>query len=154
MANTYTQLHVHFVFAVKFRAAIIQPDWEERLHKYITGIVQNNGHKMLAINSATDHLHLFAGINPKQSLSDLMQLVKGNSSEFINLNKLTKRKFNWQGGYGAFSNSHSQIDRVVKYILNQKIHHQKKTFKEEYLKILHDGIQFNEKYTFHDLIDE
>lgn len=155
MANTYTKLHVHFVFAVKYRAAVIQSDWEERLHKYITGIVQNNGHKMLAINSATDHLHLFAGINPKQSLSDLMQVVKGDSSEFINLHKFTKRKFNWQSGYGAFSNSYSQIDSVVKYILNQKNHHRKKTFREEYIKMLDEyGIQYDEKYIFHELMDD
>src|SRR3954454_8582839 len=127
MANTYTQLHIHFVFAVKYRANLIQPFWEERLHKYVTGIVQNNGHKMLAVNSASDHLHLFTGLNPKQSISDLMRLVKGDSSEFINMHKLTPRKFNWQAGYGAFSNSHSQIDGVVKYILGQKEHHRQKT---------------------------
>ena len=154
MPNTYTQLHIHFIFAVKFRAAVIQSDWEERLHKYITGIVQNNGHKMLAINSATDHLHLFAGINPKQSLSDLMRLVKGDSSEFINLHKFTKRKFNWQDGYGAFSNSHSQIDGVVKYILNQKIHHKNKSFREEYVRMLKDNeVEYDERYIFHELLD-
>lgn len=109
---------------------------------------------MLAINSATDHLHLIAGINPKQSLSDLMQLVKSDSSEFINHHKLTKRKFNWQDDYGAFSNSHSQIDGVVKYIFNQKIHHKKKTFREEYLQILKDNeVEYDEKYIFHELLD-
>lgn len=155
MPNTYTQLHIHFVFAVKYRMAVIQPAWEERLHKYITGIVQNNGHKMLVINSASDHLHFFAGLNPKQSISDLLQLVKGDSSEFINLHQLTPRKFQWQSGYGAFSNSHSQIDAVVKYILNQKEHHRKRTFKEEYLGMLKDyGIDYDEKYIFHDLLSD
>ena len=154
MANTYTQLHVHFVFAVKFREALIQGDWEERIHKYITGIVQNNGHKMLAINSTKDHMHFFAGINPNQSISELMRLVKGDSSEFINKNKFTKRKFQWQSGYAAFSNSHSQIDAVVKYIINQKVHHKKKTFREEYFKMLHDyAIEFDERYIFHELLD-
>lgn len=154
MANTYTQLHIHFVFAVKYRQAIIKSLWEERLHKYITGIVQNNGHKMLAINSAFDHLHLFAGLHPKQSISDLMRLVKGDSSEFVNIHKLTNRKFNWQDGYGAFSISHKQIDPVVKYILNQKEHHKTKSFREEYLDILKaNGVEFNEKYIFHDLLD-
>ena len=95
MSNTYTKLYIHCVFAVKYRAAMIQEDWEERLHKYITGIVQNNEHKMLAINSVPDHLHLFIGLSPKQSISDMMRLVKGDSSEFINNNKFTKRKFNW-----------------------------------------------------------
>jgi putative transposase len=134
MPNTYTQLHIHFVFAVKYRKAIITSEWEDRLHKYITGIMQGNGHKMLAVNSAEDHIHIFIGLNPKQSISEIMRLVKGDSSEFVNKEKFTKRKFQWQEGYGAFSNSHSQIDAVVKYILNQKVHHAKTSFKEEYLK--------------------
>lgn len=128
MPNTYTQLYIHCVFAVKYRKAIIQPEWEDRLQKYITGIVQNNGHKLLAINSMPDHLHFFAGLNPNQSISEMMRLVKGDSSEFINNEKFTKRKFHWQEGYGAFSNSRSQIDNVVKYILNQKQHHAKENF--------------------------
>jgi len=99
---------------------MIQPAWEDRLQKYITGIAQNNGHKLLAINSVPDHMHLFIGLNPMQSISEMMRLVKGDSSEFINKQKLTNRKFQWQDGYGAFSNSRSQIDPVVKYILNQK----------------------------------
>lgn len=154
MANTYTQIYIHCVFAVKYRAALIMPDWEERLHQYITGIVQNNGHKMLAINNAIDHLHLFVGLNPNQSISEMMRLVKGDSSEFINAQGFTKNKFRWQEGYGAFSNSHSQIDAVVKYIINQKEHHRKKTFKEEYVIMLKDfGINYDEKYTFKDLLD-
>ena len=154
MANTYTQLYIHCVFAVKYRAAVILPEWEERLHQYITGIVQNNGHKMLAINNASDHAHLFFGLNPKQSISEIMRLVKGDSSEFINDQGFTMNEFRWQEGYGAFSNSHSQIDAVVKYILNQKEHHQKKTFKEEYTIMLKDfGIIYDEKYTFKDLLD-
>lgn len=154
MPNTYTQLHIHCVFAVKYRAALIQPDWEVRLHKYITGIVQNNGHKLLAINSVPDHLHMFVGLNPVQSISDMMRLVKGDSSEFVNNQKFVKRKFHWQDGYGAFSNSHSQIDAVVKYILKQKAHHHKKTFREEYLGMLKDyGVDYNEKYIFHEPLD-
>jgi len=154
MANTYTQLYIHCVFAVKFRKAVIHIDWEERLHKYITGIVQNNGHKMLAINSAHDHLHMLVGLNPKQSISDMMRLVKGDSSEFINKHRFTLGKFQWQEGYGAFTISRSQIDGVAKYILNQKAHHHKKTFKEEYLEILQDyGIEYDEKYVFRDLSD-
>jgi putative transposase len=93
MPNTYTQLHIHFVFAVKYRKAVITNEWEDRLHKYITGIVQGNGHKMLAINSAEDHTHIFIGLNPKQSISEIMRLVKGDSSEFVNKKKFTKRKF-------------------------------------------------------------
>jgi len=154
MPNTYTQLYIHCIFAVKYREAVIQPEWEERLHKYITGIVQNNGHKLLTINSVSDHLHLFIGLNPNQSISEIMRLVKGDSSEFINKEKLTKRKFHWQDGYGAFSNSRSQIDAVVKYIINQKQHHLKKSFRDEYLEILKDyNIEYDEKYIFQDLID-
>lgn len=138
MPNTYAQIYIHCVFAVQYRQALISETWEERLHKYITGIVQNNGHKLLAINSVTDHLHMFVGLNPKQSISEMLQLVKGDSSEFINKEKLNTRKFHWQSGYGAFSNSRSQIDSVCKYILNQKEHHRKKSFKEEYLEILKD----------------
>jgi putative transposase len=153
MANVYSQLYIHGVFAVKYRAAVIQPVWEERLHKYITGIVQNNGHKMLSTNSVPDHLHMFFGLSPAQSISDVMRLVKGDSSEFINKHQLTPAKFQWQEGYGAFSNSRSQIDTVVKYVINQKEHHQKKTFREEYIKILSDyEVEYDEKYLFHDLI--
>jgi REP element-mobilizing transposase RayT len=154
MSNTYTQLYIHFVFAVKYRTAIIQPTWEERLHKYITGIVQNNGHKLLAINSAHDHVHLFVGLNPKQSISDLMRLVKGDSAEFINKEKLTIGKFAWQDGYGAFSNSRSQIHEVVLYIQNQKEHHAKRTFKDEYIDMLKKyEVDYDERYIFKDLLD-
>ncbi len=98
--------------------------------------MQNNGHKLLVINSVSDHLHLFVGLKPKQSIPKMMELVKGDSSEFVNKQQLTQRKFYWQDGYGAFSNSHSQIDSVVNYILNQKEHHQKKAFREECLQML------------------
>jgi REP element-mobilizing transposase RayT len=142
------------VFAVKYRTAAIKSEWEERLHKYITGIVQNNGHKLLAINSMPDHVHLFIGLNATQSVSEIMRLVKGDSSEFINKNRFTLTKFQWQEGYGAFSNSHSQIDAVVKYIINQKQHHQQKTFRNEYLDMLKDyAVDFNEQYIFKDLLD-
>jgi REP element-mobilizing transposase RayT len=155
MSNTYSQVYIHFVFAVKYRKAVILPEWEDELQKYITGIVQNNGHKMIAINNVPDHLHFFAGLNLKQSISQLMQLVKGDSSEFINKKQFTPRKFQWQDGYGAFSNSRSQIPGVVKYILNQKQHHLKKTFREEYLEILKAyEVDYDEKYIFQDLLDD
>ncbi len=154
MSNTYNQLYVHFVFAVKYRQAVIEQLWQDRLQKYITGIIQKNGHKLLAINNMPDHMHLFIGLNPKQSIAELMRLVKGDSSEFINKEGFTKRKFQWQEGYGAFSNSKSQINAVVNYILNQQKHHLKKSFKEEYLEILKDyGVEFEDKYIFQDLVD-
>ncbi|MFI5137495.1 MAG: IS200/IS605 family transposase [Sphingobacteriales bacterium] len=95
MSNTYTQLYIHCVFAVKYRQAVIPPSWEERLNQYITGTLQNNGHKLLAINSMPDHLHFLVGLNPKQSISDMMWLAKGDSSEFVNKEKFTERKFYW-----------------------------------------------------------
>lgn len=154
MPNTYTQLYIQFVFAVKYRKALISSSWEEDLRKYITGTVQNLGHKMLAINNMPDHLHLFVGLNPKQSISDLMRIVKGDSSEWIN-NNFSERKFYWQEGYGAFSYSRSHIDNVIKYILNQQEHHKKFTFLEEY-KLLLDkfDIEYDERYIFNELSDE
>ena len=155
MANTYTQLYIHGVFAVKYRAAVIQPTWEEELHKYITGIVQGNGHKLIAINSVPDHLHYFVGLDPNQSVSKMMQLVKGDSSEFINAHGFSRRKFQWQAGFGAFSNSRSQIDDVVRYILNQKEHHRRMNFRDEYIGLLNEyEIAYDEKYLFHELLEE
>ncbi|MBE8713486.1 IS200/IS605 family transposase [Sphingobacterium hungaricum] len=152
MANTYSQLYVHFVFAVKYREATIGLDWEEKLHKYITGIIQNQGHKLLAINSASNHIHLLIVLNPTQAISDLMRIVKSDSSEFVNKERFTKHRFQWQEGYGAFSYSRSQIDNVVKYILNQKEHHKKVSFQEEYRKMLKDySIDYDDKYVFKDL---
>ena len=153
--NNYIQVYVHCIFAVKYREAVIAPAWEERLHQYITGIAQNNGHKMLAINSVPDHLHLFVGLNPNQSVSEMMRLIKGDSSEFVNKQQFTNRKFHWQRGYGAFTNSRSQIDSVVKYVMNQKEHHRQTAFREEYIRILKEyEVDFDEKYIFHDLLNE
>ena len=136
MANTYTQLHIQLVFAVQNRISLIQPTWKNELYKYTTGIVQNNGHKLLAINGMPNHVHIFIGYKPHQLIPDLLQDIKGSSSKWINKKGFTNGKFNWQEGYGAFSYSHSHIDRVIKYILNQEQHHKKKSFKEEYLELL------------------
>ncbi len=149
MANTYTQIHLQFIFAVKYRDGLIQPTWENELYKYITGIVQNHEHKMLAINGMPDHIHLLVGLRPTQSISELMQDVKGNSSKWINENKLVRSKFEWQQGYGAFSYGITQVPKVIAYIQNQKTHHGKKTFLEEYqefLKIFH--VEYDERYIF------
>ncbi len=149
MANTYTQIYLQTVFAVKHRHGLIQSAWKETLYRYITGIVQNQGHKLLAINGMPDHLHLFMGINPKQSISDLMQDVKGDSSKWINDNHHTKGRFEWQAGYGAFSYGQSQIDVVVKYIQHQEAHHRKYTFMEEYTTFLRKfNVPYDERYLF------
>jgi len=149
MANTYTQLHIQAIFAVQHRDCVIQKTWQEELHKYITGIVEGYDHKMLQINSMPDHVHLFFGLRPKQSLADLMQHVKGDSSKWINDKGLLKTKFSWQSGYGAFSYSKSQVPSVIKYIINQEEHHRKKTFIEEYKDFLKAfEIEYDERYIF------
>jgi putative transposase len=149
MPNTFTQLYIHFVFAVKYRASSLHKNWDDRLRLYITAITQNNGHKMLVINNMPDHLHMLIGVNPTQSISDLMRLVKGDSSEWINKEKLTPGKFQWQDGYGAFSYSKSQIDKVVKYIINQEELHKKTSFLDEYRQMLTSfDIDFDERYIF------
>ncbi len=149
MANTFTQLYIQFVFAPRFRASLLHPDWDERLRKYITGTVQNNGHKVIAINNMPDHVHLFVGLNPNQSISELMRLVKGDSSEFVNKEILTRSKFQWQEGYGAFSYARSQVDSVVRYIGNQQEHHQKVSFLDEYRTMLDKfNISYDERFIF------
>ena len=136
MSNTYTQIHIQFVFAVKYRAALIDSALEERLHQYITGIFQQNDHKMLQINSMPDHIHIFIGMRPHQSISSLLQNVKTESSKWIKEQKLCAAPFAWQEGYGAFSYSKSQVPDVIRYVKNQKTHHQKLNFLDEYRKML------------------
>ena len=149
MPNTYTQIHIHFVIAVKNRQALIHGDIRIRVEKYITGIVHHFGHKLMAIYCMPDHAHIFVGFRPNQSLSDFMREVKSRSSGYINKEMLLGSKFNWQEGYGAFSYSRSHIKNVVAYILNQPEHHRKKTFKEEYLDLLKKfEIPYDEQYLF------
>jgi len=128
---------------------MIQSAWKEELFKYISGIVRNKGQKMLAINGMPDHIHFLIGMKPSCCLSDFVREVKKSSNEFIKEKKFSKFKFNWQEGYGAFSYSHSQIDRVIKYIMNQEKHHKKQTFREEYLDFLNKfEIEFKDEYLF------
>ncbi len=149
MANTYTQIHIQAIFAVQNRQSLIQREWREELYKYITGIIQKNNHKMLQINGMTDHIHIFFGMRPSQSLSDLMKAVKGDSSEWINKRGFTKQKFSWQAGYGAFSYAKSQVPKVIQYIQNQEEHHRKKTFTEEYIAFLDAfEIEYDEQFIF------
>jgi len=149
MANTYTKIHIQTVFAVQNRNCVIRKSWKEELYKYITGTIQNYDHKLLAINGMPDHVHLFFGMRTTQSISDLMKEVKGYSSKFINDNGFTKNQFSWQEGYGAFSYSKSDVDKVINYIKNQEKHHKTKTFTEEYLEFLHKfEIPYDERYIF------
>ncbi len=149
MADTYSQIYIQTVFAVQNRNALIQPNWEADLYKYITGTIQNKGQKLLAINGTSNHIHIFIGMEPNCCLSDLIREVKKSSNSFISEQKFTPHKFNWQSGFGAFSYGHSQIDDVIKYIENQKTHHRKKTFQEEYLAFLKAfDIEFKADYLF------
>ncbi len=152
MANTFTQIYLHLVFAVQNRISLIQPEWKDELYKYITGIIKNNGHKLIAINGTFNHLHIAIGYKPHQLIPDLLQDIKTNSSKWINKMKFVRGKFNWQAGYGAFSFSHSQLDAVVKYIINQEQHHKKKTFREEYIEMLKRyDLPYDEKYILIDV---
>ena len=149
MSSTFSQIYIQVVFAVQNRDALIDVIWEERLYQYITGIVQNKGQKMIAINGIPNHIHIFIGMKPSCCLSDLVREIKKSSNEFIKENKFSKYKFSWQEGYGAFSYSHSQIDNVYKYVMNQKEHHKKVTFQEEYIDFLKKfEIEHDEKYLF------
>jgi REP element-mobilizing transposase RayT len=149
MANTYTQLYIQLVFAVKHRNGFIQDYFREDLQKYTTGIVQNNEHKMLAIYCMPDHTHILIGLNPKQSISDLMRDIKACSSKWINEQGFIEGKFEWQAGYGAFSYNRSLLDAVINYIHNQPTHHQKKSFKDEYLDFLKKfEIDYKSEYLF------
>lgn len=149
MANTYTQIHIQAVFVVRNRECLIGPAWKTDLYKYITGIIQNNQHKVLAINGMHDHIHILFGMRPSQSLSDLLQDIKGDSSKWINNNHFINGHFSWQEGYGAFSYCKSHINEVINYIRNQEKHHSNKSFYDEYLVLLKEfGIGYDERYLF------
>jgi putative transposase len=149
MPNTFSQIYLQVVFAVHKRQSLILPAWEADLYKYITGTISNKNQKLITINGIPDHIHIFIGMKPDCCLSDLVKDIKLSSNEFINDNKFTRKKFSWQEGFGAFSYSHSHIDKVYKYIANQKSHHERVSFKEEYTGLLKKfQIEYNEKYLF------
>jgi putative transposase len=149
MANTYTQIHIQAVFTVQHRECIIHNSWKEDLYKYISGIVQSNNHKLLSINGMPDHIHVLFGLGPSQSVSDLMQDIKGSSSKWINDKKLIQGKFSWQEGYGAFSYSKMEVPSIIQYIVNQTVHHRKKTFSEEYYDMLKEfAVDFDDRFVF------
>lgn len=149
MADTYCQIYIQVVFSVQNRKALIHESWEEELYKYITGIIQNKGQKLIAINGMPDHIHIFIGMKPNCCLSDLVREIKKSSNSFINEKQFTKIPFYWQEGFGAFSYGFSQINTVVNYIKNQKNHHQKKSFKVEYLDFLEKfEVDYKDEYLF------
>lgn len=154
MANTYTNCYVHLVFAVKNREALIKKSWKNDLEMYITGIIQNHKHKMLAIGTMPDHIHIFIGYNVNQLIPDLVEEIKTSSNAWVKYGNYSKFKFDWQRGYGAFTHARSQIDQVIKYINGQEDHHRKKSFRDEYLEILKNNeIEYKDEYVF-DFFDE
>lgn len=149
MANTYTQIHIQVVFAVQNRGSLIAQAWKDELYRYITGIVQACGHKLLQINGMPDHLHILFGMRPTQALSELVQHVKQDSSKWINQKGFVRGRFSWQEGYGAFSYSKRDVPHVIAYIQNQEEHHRVRTFQEEYVEFLKDfEIEHDERYIF------
>jgi len=149
MANTFSQIYIQTVFAVRNRESLIKSTFKEELFKYISGVVTNQGQKLIAINGIEDHVHLLIGLRPAMALADLVKEIKSDSSGFINQKKLVRGRFSWQEGYGAFSYGHSQLDTIIRYIQNQEKHHARRSFKDEYLTLLRKfDIAFEEKYVF------
>ena len=149
MADTFSQIYIQAVFAVKGKQNSLLKPWRNEVFKYMSGIIKGKGQKSIIVNGVEDHVHLFIGLKPSLAVSDLVRDVKNNSSNFINERKFLPGKFSWQDGFGSFSYGHSQIDQVYQYIFNQEEHHHKKTFKEEYLGFLHKfNIKYDEKYLF------
>ena len=149
MAGSFTQIYIQSVFAVKGRANLLKKPWREDVFKYISGIINNKGHKPIIVNGVQDHVHIFFGLKPAMAISDLIRDVKNNSSNFINENKWLRGKFSWQAGYGAFSYGHTQIQNVYDYIKNQEQHHQERTFQDEYLEFLAKyGLPFEQRFLF------
>jgi len=149
MANTYSQIYIQIVFAVQGRQSLISPKNKGELYKYISGIIRKNKHKLICINGMPDHLHILIGLNPAMAISDLVREIKTSSSTFIKKKNWMKGAFRWQHGYGAFSYGQSQLDSVIKYIMNQESHHLKVSFREEYLTLLKKfNIKFEHQYLF------
>ncbi len=149
MAGTFTQIYIQYVFAVKGRANLLQESWRQEVFKYISGIIKGKNQKPIIVNGVESHVHAFVGMKPSMPVSDLIRDIKNSSCNFINDKKFLNVKFEWQEGYGAFSYSHSQIDKVYNYILNQEEHHKKHSFKKEYLQLLNEfEIEYDERYLF------
>ena len=149
MPGTFSQIYIQTVFAVKGRENLLDKKWRDEVFRYMAGIIKGKGRKPIIVNGVADHVHVFVGLKPSMSVSDLIRDVKNNSTNFINEKKFVKGKFSWQEGHGSFSYSHSQIEKVYNYILDQEEHHKKRTFREEYLKFLKEfNVEFDEKYLF------
>lgn len=147
--GTFTQLYVHLVFAPKYRERLLIKEIRPEVFSYMSGIITNRKHKSIIINGMADHMHILLGLNPDDKISDLVACLKRESSSFINQKNWFRGKFHWQDGYGGFSYGRSQLDKIYNYIKNQELHHEKRTFREEYLELLKKfEIEFEEKYLF------
>jgi putative transposase len=152
VANTYTQIYTHIVFAVEGRQSLIEPKHNDELQKYITGIISGQNQKLIAINNMPDHVHILIGLKADVALSALVRDIKAGSSGFINRKGWVRGRFGWQEGFGAFSYSRSQLDVVVRYIQEQQKHHATKTFKQEYTEMLEKfGVDYDERFLFKDI---
>jgi REP element-mobilizing transposase RayT len=148
-AGTFTQLYIHLIFAVKYRQAILNKNFRPRVFEYISGIITQMNHKSIIVNGFSDHVHILIGLNPSNSISDTVHDIKRSSSLFINKESLCIGRFSWQDGYGAFSYSRSQLEMIYSYIYNQESHHEKNSFREEYLEVLKNfSVNYEEKYLF------
>lgn len=151
--GTFSQVYLHFIFAVKFRDGLLLKTFQDEVYRYIAGIVQNNGHKLISVGGMPDHIHILVGMKPNQSVADLVNKVKSNSSKFINEKRFLPVRFEWQRGYGVFSYSRSQLNQVVHYIQNQEAHHKKKSFRAEYVEFLEKfQVEFDERFLFNELV--
>jgi REP element-mobilizing transposase RayT len=141
------------VFAVKYRQAVISKEWKQQLQGVIGNLINETGCKTIIVNGVDDHRHCFLGLKPAISVSDLMKTVKAKSSKYINDHKLTKERFEWQEGYGVFSYRQRDLDQIYNYVKNQEEHHQKQTFRDEYLDLMKEfEISYDEKYIFQEMI--
>ncbi|QOR73956.1 IS200/IS605 family transposase [Cruoricaptor ignavus] len=151
--GTFSQVYLHFIFAVKFRDGLLLKTFQDEVYRYIAGIVQNNGHKLISVGGMPDHIHILVGMKPNQSVADLVNKIKSNSSKFINEKRFLPVRFEWQRGYGVFSYSRSQLNQVVHYIQNQEAHHKKKSFRAEYVEFLEKfQVEFDERFLFNELV--
>jgi len=155
MANTFSQSYFHLVFAPNIYKSLIDKTWSDKLEIFITAIIKDNGHKLLAIKCMPDHIHIFIGYNLEQTIPELVKNIKTITSKWIKQNHFCSRSFNWQIGYGSFTHSHSTVKKVCEYISNQEEHHKKRSFKSEFISILNNRkIQYDEKYLFQFLEDK
>ena len=153
MANTYHQIYLQTVFAVKYRKAVLDKAWSEKLFGVIGHLINEMACKTIIVNGADDHVHCLIGLKPVVSIADLMKTVKAKSSKYINDHGLTPTRFEWQEGYGVFSYKQNDVDTTYRYIQHQEEHHKTKTFRDEYLELLQEfKVEFDEQYIFRELI--